>query len=805
MTQGISSESSVPAPTGWLPWLLLAIGVGVTAWGLLTVDLYSALPKYRFRDLMWFSLAAMLLALAIHRIVRLPGVFAWAMALVVIHVAALGLGQTLVVVFLAVSAWSIGHLCRSDEDDHPAVRIVVGLALLAGLIGWLLPYRVHDRLVYTGLLLLPILWQRRALFDRLMGLPGAARHVVHTVPLRSAGFCLLVLGFVATAAWLPAMMSDDVVYHLGLPAQLIRDGYYHADVRNQVWAMSPWASDVLHAITMMLSGQDEIGALNTLWLLLGATLLWRILSRFGVSAVWSWLGTALCFSVPMYHMAMNSMQTELASTAVVLALVDRIGLPAGTVDRRQILTIAILSSFLLALKVSNVSVVAPALVWWLLRHRPFAWRPLATGVFAGCFVAGSSYLYAYLLTGNPVLPLFNSIFQSPLAPVENFSNPLYVGLLRWDVLYQATFDSSRYMESGDGTFGFQWLACSLLLIGGLVFRPTRAIGLVALFGVVVLFVQMQYLRYLLPALSLLSVVGVVMLAGLRPAWLAKTLVMGIVLFNLHFLCLSAPSLGGGIVTEVVRHGLDAVRTNMLVATAPERLLLGRFGDRLDPHATVLAGTGASVAELASRGTTISWNSADFWTDYAALEADATGTAYVTYFQKLGVDHVILRPEFASQALITALEAQGAVIDVRGAAALYSIVWPGIDLLESPRERLPDRAGLVSTIAVPAGDPLIARITTSLRCGKKGWGVSVTPMAFGTFGEKKLASQMQFCGQDFLLHYDISDAVPEGTTELEVHIRTFTNDNPIDVVAARITLRPDLLRKRDESGKLRLFD
>jgi len=805
MTQAVSSESTVPAPSGWLPWLLLAIGVGVTAWGLLTVDLYAALPKYRFRDLMWFSLGALLLGFAIHRFVRLPGVFAWAAALAVIHVAALGLGQTLVVVFLAVSAWSIGHLSRNDENDDPAVRIVVGLALLAGLIGWLLPYRVHDRLVYTGLLLLPILWQRRALTDQLLGLPGAVRRIVHTVPLRSGGFCLLVLGFVATAAWLPAMMSDDVVYHLGLPAQLIRDGYYHADVRNQVWAMSPWASDVLHAITMMLSGQDEIGALNTLWLLLGASLLWRILSRFGVPAVWAWLGTALCFSAPLYHMSMNSMQTELASTAVVLALVDRILLPIGTIDRRQVLTIAILSSFLLALKVSNVVLVAPALIWWLFRHRPFVWRWLAVGLLAGVFVGASSYLYGYLLTGNPVLPLFNSIFQSPLAPVANFSNPVYVGLLHWDVLYQATFDSSRFMESGDGTFGFQWLAWSLLLIAGLVYRPTRAIGLVALFGIVALFVQMQYLRYLLPALSLLSVVGVVMLAGLRPAWLAKTLVVGIVLCNLHFMCLSGPSLGHGIVTEVIRYGLGPVREKMLISTAPERLLLGRFGDRLDSHATVLAGTGASVAELASRGTTISWNAADFWTDYAALEADPTGEAYVAYFRKLGVDHVILRPEFATQALMAALETRGAVIDVRGAAALYHIEWPDIDHLEAPTELLPHRAGIVDRISVPTGDPQIAKTVASLRCGKKGWGVSVTPVAHGAFGQRNLESQLQFCGQGHVLHYDISDAVPIGTTELSVHIQTFTEDNPIDVLSARTTLRPDLVRMRDESGKLRVFD
>lgn len=788
-----------------LAWLLLTLGTGVLVYGLSSIDLYASLPAYRFRDLLWLALGALMIAGPLRLLPNISWRLAWLLALVAIHLAGLGLGPALCVLTLAISAWCLGTATLgAGTEASLASRILIGLAILAAIVAWLLPYPVHDRLSYLILLGLPIVWQRQALMQQWAAYQSQLRTNASEASGWSLSLLAFVLAMVASAAWLPVLMSDDIVYHLALPTQLIESGYYHFNVDDQVWAVAPWANDILHAIVMMLSGQTEIGALNALWLLLGATLLWRVLRQLDCNRHWAALGTALFFSLPLFHMSTNSMQTELPSTAVSLALLERILLPVNRQDRRGIILMAILASFLLALKISNVAVLLPLLCWWIVRHRPTQLKPWLIGVLIGIAIGGSSFVYAWVLTGNPVLPLFNSLFQSPLMPPTNFSNATYHGLLSWDVLYQATFDSSRFMESEDGTFGYQWLAgCGLLLLG-LIERPLRPLLICGLSAVLILFVQMQYLRYLLPALSLLAVVLTVLLARLRPTVLCQVLVVALCLTNLYFQCQSAPPLRAGTVTEILRHGLGDYRERLLRASAPERLLLRSWQTRLGPHASVFAGTNPYTAELAGRGHSVSWYAADFWNRMPMLEADLSGQSYLDYFAELGIDHILIRPEFASPALVAAIAQRAELLDTEGAAMLYRLHWPSRDLTDQPSIVLPDRAGLIQRYDVNPDQPMIGAAQVRLRCAKKGWGVAVNHVARGAFGERSVAAQVSFCGSGHELAFDTSAALPAGTIEWEVQVRTYTSDNPLEILEAKAWMRPDAARLRDRSRTLRLF-
>ena len=73
----------------------------------------------------------------------------------------------------------------------------------------------------------------------------------------------------------------------------------------------------------------------------------------------------------------------------------------------------LLAGFMLGLKLTGLFLVLPFALWLGVR----AWRPDFGPVLraAGlCIVAGaSSYVYALILTGNPVFPLLNDLFQSP--------------------------------------------------------------------------------------------------------------------------------------------------------------------------------------------------------------------------------------------------------------------------------------------------------------------------------------------------------------------------------------------------------
>src|SRR5690606_36098993 len=131
--------------------------------------------------------------------------------------------------------------------------------------------------------------------------------------------------------------------------------------------------------------------------------------------------------LPAAAVLLGGMQTETAgaATLVWLAVVvmDRNTAPEGA-DRactesasgtRRLACGALLFGLLCALKPVHAIAAMPLLAWAALRHRG-AWRhplALAGSALLAAAIGGSSYAYAWALTGNPVLPLLNQVFHSP--------------------------------------------------------------------------------------------------------------------------------------------------------------------------------------------------------------------------------------------------------------------------------------------------------------------------------------------------------------------------------------------------------
>ena len=130
-------------------------------------------------------------------------------------------------------------------------------------------------------------------------------------------------------------------------------------------------------------------------------------------------------------------------------------------------------------------------------------------IFIGCI----PYVTAFLATKNPVFPFFNKIFKSPFYPSsENFRSSYGSGL-SWDVIYQVTFDSGKFLEASAGAPGFQWM---LILIPAVVtlaaYRNVRAICILLMGLITFLFIfnTQGYLRYVFPLFILfIAAIGVV--------------------------------------------------------------------------------------------------------------------------------------------------------------------------------------------------------------------------------------------------------------------------------------------------------
>ena len=167
--------------------------------------------------------------------------------------------HVVVSLLLALAALAVASCLRSAREGGIGIALMVGLACLAALVGWLLPFPIHHRAAYLAMASLLVVARWRALQAMVRAGWSGMRDAMSAHPAWS----ILLAGAATIASlglWLPSLNYDDNAVHLILPSQLLADGYYRLDVQTQSWAVAPWANNVLHAITGMFAGEEARSA-----------------------------------------------------------------------------------------------------------------------------------------------------------------------------------------------------------------------------------------------------------------------------------------------------------------------------------------------------------------------------------------------------------------------------------------------------------------------------------------------------------------------------------------------------------------
>ena len=421
--------------------------MAATVAGLLIHGTWRALPAERFALSLVLALLAWALAWPLKRWLRCS----WATALVGVWLVALavyaGVLPVLAASLLGLGALSLGlWLTPAALPARAALATIVGLIVIAGVAGWVVAMPIHSMWLWAAVLLALIASQRHALLHTMHTTMTGWSRAVATSP-RAAMLCAMLLGLVSTACWLPALQMDDLTYHLGLPTQLMRHARYAPVPAFQVWSYAPWAGDVLHGIASVLARREAHGAINALWLILAAGAAWSIVSSLRASTTERWASLALFASLPPLVWITAGMQTELAGTAVTLALAAIV--VADTPGRLWAGTALVAGLF--ALKPVHGVAALPLLLCAAWTYRPqWTWRRLALALALFAALALSSYTQSWLATGNPVLPIFNAVFQSPYFPPEQFVDPRWHAGFGPGLPWRMTFDTDRYVEGWDG-------------------------------------------------------------------------------------------------------------------------------------------------------------------------------------------------------------------------------------------------------------------------------------------------------------------------------------------------------------------
>lgn len=624
-----------------LPWLLLGAGFLLCVWGFVANALWRIVPMHPEELLARLAVGSMVAAWVLGRLLQCRLATAMLIVWLVALVCLAGFAACVAAAFVLLAALSIGAgLVPHDSAARPVLAALAGIALMTGVVGWTLPFHIgHIRAVYIAALLLILAWRWRALMHLLRPIPAAWSRSVARAPA-SATFAVMVLGLASTGAWLPTILYDDLSYHLALPAQLAQYGYYLMNAGTNVWALNAWSGDVLHAIAHVLAETEARGAVDVLWFVTSAVLMWRLCEELELPPWLRWLALALFAAMPELMFSLTGMQTEGPSMAVLLALALLIQ-RAGLLQSRDALLVALLFGLLLAIKVSNLWFALPLGVWLAWQWRAhFPWRVLPKAVLLVVVVAGSSYVYAYVLTGNPALPLFNGIFHSPFFPSRNFYDTRFHTGFRWGVVWNLVFHSAIYRDTGPCPAPFFLVVLAGSSLVALARPRSRALTLVAAACFLLPLSIIQYLRYATPGIALLLpalLCGVPVLSDAGRGKLATALLLWALVFaGMLFASSGSWQLKSGVLKTRLAEG----KTGAIEKFAPTRRVAEVIRNRYGETARTLFVGAPYAAELAGRAFVTNWYDPALQRLALQREAKVSSVPWENIFTESGVNLVV---------------------------------------------------------------------------------------------------------------------------------------------------------------------
>lgn len=622
------------------PRILVWSGVAACVAGFALHRLWEELPRARFADSLMIAALAGLLAWPLRRGLRWSWPASLALVWTLALVALTGIVPWLAVLLMLLAALALGGLVAGRE--RPLLSLLAGLALIAGAAGWLLPVPVHRPWILAPVFALLVVLRRGALHAQIHGMRQAFVDAMAASP-RAATAAMVLLGLASTGAWLPTMQYDDLAYHLGLPWQLMLHGRYALDPTHQVWALAPWAGDVLQGIAQLLARTEARGGLNASWLVATAAGLWQLGARVGLSPALRWAVIALYASLPLVAGLLGGMQTETPATAVLVALAVLVYAPLPGL--RGWLTGALLFGLLCGLKPLHALSALPLLAWGAWHHRAalhgrWSIAGPASAALATVFVSGSSYVYAWAVAGNPVLPLFNGVFGSPYFDARNFDDGRWHRGFGVDLPWRITFETAHYLEGWPGGFGFLLVLFAGAWLMALSQRRGRGLAWAATLALLLPLAGLQYARYALPGLVLLLPALVLALQAHVAARRLPALLAAACALNLAFQSNSQWMLHTGAAKRAV--GALGRDEPLFERYAPERVLAAAMR-RQGVSGPVLDLAGASHIEFAGAGRTTWWYAPRLERAARLADADPSGAAWAALLRDERIHEVMLRP------------------------------------------------------------------------------------------------------------------------------------------------------------------
>ena len=404
----------------------------------------------------------------------------------------------------------------AEAGQFPVFSFLTGAGVYATCVSIIAHFPVNYPAVYAFALILPFFINRQGMAVLVSNIrqwtfcqekDRSTRYIEMGLAVVSLSYGVFTL--------MPELGFDPLVMHLFVPSQLLSQHKWGFDVSTYAFAVMPMFGDWIYSIGYILGGETAARLINLGFILVIAVLTHQLAIWASGTVRAGQLAALLFMSTPLSFSVGTSLYVEPIWTSYLLACLLAVLRTAVTSEATK--NTWVVGGILLGCAVATKSVaflmlpILGAIMLWKWRswmNRDMC-MPVCFGLLAFLLIGSLPYVNAWLLTGNPVFPFFNKVFQSPYFPATNFRDVRWAQGMTWDILYAVIFHANLYQEARVGAPGFQWLLVFIpaffILVGGKKFRALFMMALAGLFMLLVFLYIATYLRYIFPSMILFTV------------------------------------------------------------------------------------------------------------------------------------------------------------------------------------------------------------------------------------------------------------------------------------------------------------
>lgn len=397
---------------------------------------------------------------------------------------------------------------KDNVQNSSTIILVLGLGIYGSLGSISAHFAFAKPIYYLIVLFLPIILSYKLTKDLYLSFYKNLKKL-HVFDIKLILIYSISVLYVAVA-FMPELGYDALAMHLFVPGHMLHRARWSFDVDTYVFAVMPMLTEWLYSVVYILSGEASTRLLNVVFLFASAKLITEIISYRNKEGGALW-GALFFLTSPLTFAIGSSLFIDSLLCLFVLAGIFLMLLVINEDKNKDgnIIFLGIILGLIIATKSVGFIYLSIIILILILYKNELLWNTKYKISLIFILMISSvgliPYINSFLITGNPVFPFFNGIFKSAHFTPVNFDNPLYRSGISFRTLYDLTFNSERFLESGPGAGGFSLL---LLLVPSaiyMVYKKNKIALILGLSGLLMFLLEFQfqsYLRYVFPVFAI---------------------------------------------------------------------------------------------------------------------------------------------------------------------------------------------------------------------------------------------------------------------------------------------------------------